>query len=168
MTTRLELTQADLHEQFDYNPDTGELIRKFRNPTGKPVGTLNYKNNGTYPVLSVTVNKKHYLVHRVIWLYMTGSWPDTIDHINHDSIDNRWDNLRSVSRATNKKNCKKYENNSSGITGVHKDISNGRYRASIAINGRSINLYSGTNFEEACVARRKAELEYGFHRNHGK
>ncbi len=166
MTT--QLTQADLLEQFIYKTETGELIRRLRNPTGRATGTVSYKNNGTYPVLSVRINKKSYLVHRVIWFYMTGSWPDQIDHINHDSIDNRWDNLRSVSQAANKKNCKKYENNSTGTTGVHKDISNGRYRASIAINGRSINLYSGLDFDEACRLRKEAEVQYGFHQNHGR
>ncbi len=162
------LTQAELQRQFEYNPETGELIRRNRNPKRKVSGTLVYKNNGTYAVLSIAVNKKFYLVHRIIWLYMTGSWPDEIDHINHDATDNRWDNLRNVDHATNKRNCKKYENNSTGVTGVHLDKSNGRYRASISAGGRSVNLYSGLDFDEAVRLRKQAEKDHGFHQNHGR
>jgi len=162
------ITQEMLRDQFEYNLETGELIRRYRNPRRKASGTLVCKNNGTYKVLHIRVNKQPLLAHRVIWMYMTGYWPDQIDHINHDATDNRWANLRNVNRATNKRNCKKYENNSTGITGVHLDKSNGRYRASIAVDGKSINLYSGKDLDAAIAARQKAELRYGFHPNHGR
>lgn len=48
---------------------------------------------------------RSYQIHRVIWLIVTGEWPqDEIDHINRVRDDNRWINLRQVSRKENANN----------------------------------------------------------------
>jgi hypothetical protein len=42
------------------------------------------------------------------------------DHINHDTLDNRRNNLRSATRSQNKANSDKYKGNKSGFKGVHR------------------------------------------------
>lgn len=51
-----------------------------------------------------------YLLHRLIWLYVTGSFPPEgmeIDHINRIRNDNRWCNLRLVNSTENKLNSER-------------------------------------------------------------
>lgn len=43
-----------------------------------------------------------------------------VDHINHDTLDNRRINLRRVTKAQNQQNANRPKNNTSGYKGVHK------------------------------------------------
>lgn len=52
--------------------------------------------------------KYSFLAHRLVWLYMTGKWPENqIDHDNGDATDNRWVNLDDVTRSKNGMNQKR-------------------------------------------------------------
>ena len=45
----------------------------------------------------IHINGKCYLSHRLAWFYVHGKWPKGwIDHINHDRLDNRIENLRDA------------------------------------------------------------------------
>lgn len=86
---------------FDYNPATGQLVRRYTTSSRAQRGDLvGCKNALGY--LVVRIGPKLYLCHRIIWLWMTGDWPAAdVDHINRDRRDNRWDNLRDVTRSVN-------------------------------------------------------------------
>ena len=91
-------------EHYSYDPDSGVLyVRKRlgqRSPkVGEPANTTEV---GGY--LRIRTRGRHMKVHRVVWLMVTGEWPeDTIDHINFVRDDNRWSNLREMSRSDNVK-----------------------------------------------------------------
>ena len=82
-----------------------------------------------------------------------------VDHINHNRLDNRRENLRICSPQENSMNAGK-RHNSSGIMGVSWDKENNKWKAQIRINGRNKNLGRFNTIEEAAEARRQAEIEY--------
>lgn len=117
---------------------------------------------------SGTLLRKKYLSHRIIWLIMTGHFPDGyIDHINHDRSDNRWSNLRVVSHRQNSLNANLSKNNTSGVNGVIWDKREGNWRSQITVMRKRIYLGNFSKIEDAETARKSAEVKYGFHENHG-
>lgn len=62
--------------------------------------------------------------HRIVWALFNGKYPEQfIDHINTNKRDNRIENLRDVSVATNSRNQTKArsDNHSSGYLGVQRN-----------------------------------------------
>ena len=159
-----DITQECLLEVFDYNEHTGEVISKVNTAhysIGEPIG---YKQSGGY--LSLSLGRKEYLLHRLIWMMKTGSFPNLIDHIDHNRSNNRWNNLREVSPLENAKNTGKSKNNSSGVTGV-RILPSGKYCSYIMVNRKQISLGSYDTIDEAVTVRKQAEQQYEFHVNHG-
>ena len=78
---------ADLLARLAYDPVTG----LFRNRKGRVVGMV---DNGGY--LSLAVKGALYKAHRLAWFYVHGVWPDQIHHKDKDKLNNRLDNLCSL------------------------------------------------------------------------
>lgn len=110
---------------------------------------------------------KYLLAHRIIWAMENGQWPDQIDHINHNKTDNRISNLRSVSLLENQHNVRLHKRNTSGTAGVDWNKKDKRWRARICVAGININLGYYKLKTDATLARKAAEIEHGFHPNHG-
>ena len=116
-----------------------------------------------------SIHGKKLYAHRVIWAMETGEWPsDEIDHVNGVRSDNRIQNLRSVSHAVNLRNQKRSANNTSGATGVYWSKGASKWAARIVYGGVSKHLGVFDRFEDARGARKSAEVEHGFHHNHGR
>lgn len=81
-----------------------------------------------------------------------------VDHVNHETLDCRRTNLRSVTHTENMHNASLYTSNTSGVTGVGR--CGNRWRATIRAEGRDYHLGLYMNFEDAVAARRAAELHY--------
>ena len=101
-------------------------------------------------------NNKSYKAHRIIM-----DCPDglEVDHINHDTLDNRKSNLRICSHGNNMKNMPK-RNSQSGITGVTHNKKYGYWIARIGLNKTTKHLGCFKNKEDAISARKQAEIEY--------
>ena len=85
-----------------------------------------------------------------------------IDHINHDTLDNRKSNLRLCTNAENGRNRKIQKGGFSKYKGVFKS-SKSRikpFRARIMFNQKPINLGSFAAEREAAIAYNKAALHY--------
>jgi hypothetical protein len=85
------------------------------------------------------VGGKPYLQHRIATLYMTGDWPEEVDHINGDKADNRWENLRAVDVKTNRQNERRARKSkkSGTLMGAFKYPGMRRWMAAISHNGKA-------------------------------
>lgn len=102
-------------------------------------------------------NKNHSIyMHKII--NKTPKGLDT-DHINQNTLDNRCNNLRSVTRQQNLMNRQAQTNSSSGVRGVFWHSRDKKWTASIRLNRRLKFLGNFKTKEDAIMARRKAEEE---------
>jgi len=163
------LTQGRVKQLLDYDENTGRLTWREHRGSKKAGSTAGFAQGFNRSVYwRVRIDGVSYSAARIIWLMVCGCWPDQIDHINRDSLDNRFENLRSVSPSDNSKNRGKRSDNPHGITGIYWQKHRQRWTASIQSDGRVENLYAGRDFLEACCRRKSAELRLGFNENHGK
>ena len=173
-------SQALLLELLTYEPTTGYL---YWNQRGKhhfaserlwKSWNSTYAGKRAFTALSKkgyhvgSVLAKNYRANRIIWMMQMGTDPIQIDHENGIRSDDRWLNLREVTGQDNQKNMKKAVNNTSGHTGVCWDAAKNKWSARIKANGKSINLGRFNDINDAIAARQQAEIDYGFHPNHGK
>lgn len=162
-----KLKQERLKEILHYNPEAGEFTRKVSNNSrikvGDIVGTV--RKDG---YLRIMIDGKDYLAHRLAYLYITGSFPtNQVDHINHSKDDNRWINLRLVSNQENHRNQSMRVDNKSGFNGVYWSKHANKWHSQIRSNGKKKHLGYFKDLDEAITARKKANIKYGFHLNHG-
>ena len=101
-------------------------------------------------------NKKIVHLHRYIMNFPNG----IVDHINHNTLDNRKENLRVVSNADNLRNGNIRVNNKTGVNGVYFRKDRNKYVARIKVNYKDINLGHFDTLEEAKKVRKEAELKY--------
>lgn len=154
------LTQVKLQEKFTYNKDTGIFTRL--NSKRHKLGT---EIKG---YLVISIDYKRYPAHVLAWLYHYGVFPVTdLDHKDHNGLNNSIDNLREVSVLENMQSKKLYKCNKSGHHGVIWNSSNNNWRARIGVEGKTLNLGSYQDINDAIAARKAAEVKYGFHSNHG-
>lgn len=164
---KIEVTELNVKDLFSYCHKTGfifwNISRSNGVKKGDKVGSIKIDSSGMRYIQTI-ICKKYYLVHRIIWLYVHGYWPDKIDHINRDGTDNRIENLRNVSNSENQRNRGLFKRNKSGISGVHRISGSDRLYVYI---GEREYLGSFDDFFEACCARKSAERRCGYHENHG-
>jgi hypothetical protein len=115
------ITHKELHELFEYDLDTGCLLRN-----GKLVGTSH-----SLGYLKLKIKGRTYFAHRLVFLYCYGRWPIRLDHINRNKSDNRLENLRECSHEHNNANRGIMKNNSSGFKGVHWSRSANSWRSQV-------------------------------------
>lgn len=150
-----------LQELFNYEPETGDLLRKvdrYGRPANKPCKTRSVE--GYYVVM---VDGTQFKQTRIIWTWLHGhvSPKKVIDHINGVKTDNRLTNLRAVSSAENSRNKVVGKNNISGYPGVNRDKA-GYYAADISTDEGRLHLGYYATLVEAVAARKAAELCLGY------
>jgi hypothetical protein len=103
------------------------------------------RGRSLYATTDVARGHKLYM-HRLITNAADG---EQVDHVNHDGLDNRRENLRLCSAALNRRNQRKTRG-----TSRYKGVSlfrNGKWRATIKLNGKQHSL--GHYVEEEDAAR---------------
>jgi hypothetical protein len=103
---------------------------------------------GRYAVYHKMVNSKHFYIylHKLI-LDVPNSVE--VDHINGDSLDNRKSNLRTCSHQQNMHNKRIQINNKSGYKGVCWDKLRKKWKVTISLNDKTINLGRFDDITEA-------------------
>jgi hypothetical protein len=93
--------------------------------------------------------------------------PKQADHLNRDSLDNRWCNLAASSAKENMKNKSMFSNNTSGVTGVSWNKTAGKWQARVRLGGKQKYLGYFTDLGEAAEAVRAFREANGFSEGHG-
>ena len=99
--------------------------------------------------------QKTMFMHRVIMGEPEGI---TVDHRNHDSLDNRRRNLRLATKAQQMMNSLKMQGTTSRYKGVSRD--GNKWRALIYVSGQRISLGRFTSERKAATAYRRAAKRY--------
>lgn len=164
------ITHKELLERLDYKggvlywKNNPERLDRWNNRyAGQVAG--HYRKDGYY---IVNIDKKLYLAHRVIWLYVTGEWPEKdIDHIDGNPSNNVFENFRLVTSSENHKNSKLYSRNKTGVPGCYWDKARNRFVVDIRSENKRTRVRVKT-IEEAQSVRSIWEDHLGFHVNHGR
>lgn len=157
----MDVKKERLDELFEYEPETGHLIRKVAMCKGK-AGIAGWPDKDGY--LRVNVDGKSYAIHRLVFIMMGEELPKNVDHINRDVKDNRWENLRPATISQNACN-RDQRRPKSGYKGVH--WVNNKWVALVKSKGKS--YYGGRfldpkeAFEAACRLREEIFGEYANH-----
>lgn len=167
------MVYSDFKDFFIYDENTGSLRwsvnRQGHTKKGDLAGNV-FKNGSGKSYRSIKFKGRHYLAHRVCWLmHYKSKPPECIDHINGDGLDNRIENLRSVTRSENQRNMKVSARSKTGIMGVSWDKRSKRWCARIKnTDKKTIHIGYFKDFFEAACARKSAELINNYHQNHGQ
>jgi hypothetical protein len=139
---------SSLRVALSYDQCTGEFRwltspRKKSDLRGQIAGKI-----GTHGYRLIGFGGKLYSAHRLAWLYVHGEWPPGyIDHINHDRLDNRIDNLRCTNQSENTSNRSSPRRDCNGMMGVQYNWK--KWTAKIRVNGKVIYLGRFDTMEEA-------------------
>jgi hypothetical protein len=146
---------------FRFDEETGKLYR-MRGADGKDYNFEVKQLDSNKEYLRINIVDSYskgaeFLVHRIIYKIKTGVDPDGfVDHIDQNKINNKFDNLRVVDNATNKRNSRMSRRNTSGVNGVYKH-SCGKYEARISFNNNDIYLGTFDTLHDAKISRFTAE-----------
>ena len=138
VTTKKYGTSEILIDEEDY-----EKAKKYHWYVQDGYATANIKENGKRNTIRL---------HRLVLNYFDKLF---IDHINHNTLDNRKMNLRIVTSSENQQNRLPKEN---GHIGVYK--SGNKFKASIKVKGKDIYLGTFKLYDDAVKARKAGELKY--------
>lgn len=153
------LTVERVRKLLSYDPETG-VFRWRVSRGGVRAGDAAGAVIGAGYVY-ISIDDHPYLAHQLAWLLMTGEWPQaTVDHRDRCKTNNRWANLRDATKAQQLMNRTAPKHNTSGVRGVCWDRRSGRWRATINVNRRHIDLGRFVTKAEAVAARAAGEREH--------
>ena len=170
-----------LRKLLRYEPETGKLFWRIRTeeiaPARQSVKTWNslYANREAFTAVDAygykvgNLLKTQYKAHRVVFAICNLRWPiSEIDHINGNRSDNRIENLREVTRQQNQRNVRLKSTNTTGNCGVGWNKRLEKWTAQIGHGKTFRHLGSFATKADAIAARKQAEIEMGYHPNHGR
>jgi hypothetical protein len=160
----MEISRIDWINALDYNMSTGEFTWRETRGKAKKGDIAGTPDKDGY--IQIRYKGKAIQAHRLAWLIVKGyDPPEQIDHINHITNDNRFDNLRMATPSQNMRNRKTNKDNASGTRGVYWNIARMMWKVEIKHNKVSHYLGYYSDYEEACKVAKDFRLQNyeGFH-----
>lgn len=154
------MTHDELKSLLRYDPETGKFYwikSRVACRSGDQCGS--YSKALGYNL--VGFKYKSYRANRLAFFYMTGRWPaGHVDHINGDSSDDRWCNLRECTPQQNAYNSRPR----GAVKGISWDTAREKWLAQARIGGVKKNLGRFDCFGKAVqrhrIARKAAHGEF--------
>ena len=127
------------------------------NINGYWYASMKKKGDDRYIYAAAYVNGLPILLHRLLTDAPKGR---TVDHIDHDTKNNRLNNLRTVSHQKNQQNrIEVQKNNKSGARGVYWQEKQRKWCVTLKVNGKSLHFGSFSTLEQAKDAVKTARKE---------
>ena len=137
---------------FDYDSETGQLVRKTGRNAGKPVAVHNGEGKWRYPQIRVLGKTCRY--HRAVFLHQNGYLPKCIDHIDGDKLNTRIENLAEISVSDN---CRKAPKPPRALPkGVTMNKRRKKFVAMYSRQGKNVYLGAYETAEQASAAYQAA------------
>jgi len=114
--------------------------------------------------IKIAGKRKNVYMHRLI---MDAKKGEAIDHVDHNTLDNRKSNTKITNTLGNGKNQLLQRRTFSGFIGVTWYKPHGKWVSRVRVDGHLFHLGYFHDKAEAIAAREVANLKYGFHENHG-
>ena len=128
---------------FTIDPEDEKMVSKHR-----WYYQIANKKSGSYPYVYTMVGKHHLRLHRYLMDCPDGM---VVDHINHDTLDNRRSNLRVCTPTQNKQNMKPQKSIQSKYKGVSIK-QNGKWQAAIMADTKFHYIGTFDTERDAAVA----------------
>ncbi len=137
------ISKQYLHERFEYK--NGELYWKTVYSNRLKVGQLAGDVDGR-GYRRIMLGKKHYKMHRLIWIMFNKEIPDNIivDHIDNDIKNNKIENLRLVTKTLNNLNR--------NVLGITFDKDRNKWKAQTSLNNKTVFIGRFNSKENAIQA----------------
>lgn len=157
------ITQEIVRDLLNYDPETGIFTWRHRDrkyfKTDRAPNPWNARYAGkeagrvTNGYIQIRIFEYDFYAHRIAYLYMTGSFPEMeIDHIDRNKTNNRFENLRVVSKTVNMQNIfNPYRSNKLKVRGVRQTASK-KFDARISVLGKDYSLGTFSTAGEAGAA----------------
>ena len=155
------ISHQELVSALNYCAETGVFV--WRNGIGNiKAGTI-AGSEQKHGHRVIRIKKHRYYAHRLAWFYVTGNWPKKdIDHIDGNPRNNKFNNLRDITRSENIQNQNKSQKGSKvNLLGV--SLGYKKYCAQIRVNKKRIYLGVFDTPEEAhqSYLNKKREIHAG-------
>jgi hypothetical protein len=149
--------KGDITEVIICNNDQTEVARALMDSKYYDL-IKNYKwSLGTDNYIISKPGRKSFKIHRLITNAPRGM---VVDHINHNPLDNRLENLRVCTNQENMRNRGLVSNNTSGYTGVCWVKASCKWIARITVSGKLMTLGTYSDINDAIAVRKAAVEKY--------
>lgn len=118
----------------------------------KPIGFI-HKNGHKTQRISYEGVGRNYRISRLIWWVVNNEWPEEIDHIDCNPLNNNIENLRVANRSQNARNKRSYKNSDSKYVGVYFVKETKKWCAKIQVGKKQFCFYGYACEETAALAR---------------
>jgi len=156
------LTKEQILDVLDVDIETGicvwKNVSKFhKEKNGKEAGTVQ-AGGARGNRCNIMIGKVPYRRYRLIFMVAYGWWPDLIDHIDGDSLNDRASNLRPATSLENARNHKPHRKTLDLPPGVRL-TPKGRFTARLGYDRKMLTIGTFDTKDEASLAYKSKRLE---------
>ena len=152
------ITQAEALKYFEYK-DGNLYWKSMPYKRNDLIGTKAGSDTGNCRS-QIYIGKKHYKLHRIIYLMFHGYVPKEVDHIDNNTLNNRIENLRPATRSEQCCNTRLRKDNTSGVKGITWDKARNKWIVSINKNQKTVFRARFDDLELAQLVANEARNKY--------